>query len=82
VASLKSALPNGSNHAGLPAGLAAENIRWADLSPRGKALLQLIGVRTTLGLNLSEIADELRASPSDELSKTPRANVQGPTVSG
>jgi hypothetical protein len=53
-------LPNASNNAGLPPGLAADNVRWADLSPRGKAILQLIGVRTTLGLNLSEISKELR----------------------
>jgi hypothetical protein len=61
-------LPNASNTAGLPAGLAAETISWADLSPRGRAILQLVGVPTGLGMTLTEIAAELRASVPEGLS--------------
>jgi hypothetical protein len=48
----------------------------------GRAILQLVSTRITLGKTLTEISNQLRASPSDELSTTRRANAQGPTVSG
>jgi hypothetical protein len=69
VAGLRSALRNASNNAGLPAGLAAESINWTDLSPRGRAIHQVIGVPTGLGMTLTEIAAEVRASVPDDVSR-------------
>jgi hypothetical protein len=80
---LSSALPHLKSHTPLPAGLDASSVEWGRLSPRGRAILQLVGTRITLGKSLTEISNELRASPTtDGQSTAPPANAQGPTVSG
>jgi DNA-binding CsgD family transcriptional regulator len=43
---------------------AMENVTWASLSPRGKAILRTVAIPLSLGCSKKEVAAALRISPS------------------